>query len=94
MRITLHDGNGATIGTPVTTTVPQGRWLQVNDIFTVAGAGTVPLATATVEVLTPGGVVSGYASVIDRDSRDPTTVPLLQAFAVWPGIGDPHHPVG
>jgi len=94
VRITLHDGNGAAIGSPVTTTVAQGRWLQVNDIFTVAGAGTVPLATATVEVLTPGGVVSGYASVIDRDSRDPTTVPLLQAFAVWPGIGDPHQPVG
>ncbi len=94
VRITLRDTNGTTIGSPVTTTVPQARWLQVNDIFSAAGAGNVPLATATVEVLTPGGVVSGYASVIDRDSHDPTTVPLLQAFAVWPGLGDPHHPVG
>lgn len=94
VRVTLRNGNGATIGSPVTTTVPQGRWVQVNDIFTVAGAGTVSFATATIEVLTPGGVVSGYASVIDRDSRDPTTVPLLQPFAIWPGIGDPHEPVG
>jgi hypothetical protein len=74
IRVTLFDGAGIQAGSPVERTLAVGQWLQVNDIFSVAGAGNVGPASALVEVLTPGGRAWSYASVIDRASRDPTTV--------------------
>jgi len=42
-----------------------------------AGAGDRDLAYARVEVTTAGGRVWAYGSVVDNDSSDPTTIPLL-----------------
>jgi len=87
VRITLLDGAGSPLGTPITSTVEVGAWLQVTDVFALAGAGSTSNAAALVEVLTPGGRLWAYASVIDRTSRDPTTVPVAPVWAAAPGNG-------
>lgn len=76
VRITLHDASGAVLGSREPQ-IPAGRWRQLNDVLgAAAGAGEVPNGYATVELLTEGGSVWGYASVIDNSTGDPTTVPL------------------
>jgi hypothetical protein len=75
VRITLHDAGGAVVGSRELQ-LPAGRWRQLNDVFGAVGAGEVADGYATVEVLTEGGSVWGYASVIDNATGDPTTVPM------------------
>ena len=87
VRVTLLDGAGSPLGTPITRTVEAGAWLQANDVFTLAGAGSTSTAAALVEVLTADGRVWAYASVIDRTSRDPTTVPVAPVWAAAPRNG-------
>ena len=87
VRVTLLDGAGSPRGTPITRTVEAGAWLQANDVFALAGAGSTSTAAALVEVLTPDGRIWAYASVIDRTSRDPTTVPVAAVWAAAPGNG-------
>ena len=86
VRITLFDAAGAVTGAPLTRTLAAGAWLQVNDVLTAAGAPSSAQAAATIEVVTPDGRVWAYASVIDRASRDPTTVPVARVWAVGPGV--------
>jgi hypothetical protein len=50
------------------------EWRQIFDVL--ASAGDQEAAWARVEVLTPEGRVWAYASIIDRLSRDPTTIPI------------------
>lgn len=73
-RVTLVDANGSMLGTPLTLSADPGRWVQADDVFTRAGASSAEVAYATVEPLTQGGRVWGAASVIDRATKDPTTV--------------------
>lgn len=75
VRVTVYDGSGAMLGTRNMTIAP-GSWKQQNDIFGAVGAGTVDNGYATIEVLTDGGQVWGYASVVDNATGDPTTVPV------------------
>jgi hypothetical protein len=75
VRITLHDASGAVVGSQELQ-IPAGRWRQLNDVFVAVGAGEVANGYATVEVLSDGGTVWGYASVIDNSTGDPTMVPL------------------
>jgi len=79
VRVTLHGPDGSALGSPVSATVPAGSWHQVNDVFDRADADETDLATATVEVLTAGGLVWAYGSVIDGASGDPTTIPMAVA---------------
>ncbi|MCD4749275.1 MAG: cellulase family glycosylhydrolase [Thermoanaerobaculales bacterium] len=74
VRIRLFDSSGNRIGSDLTMNVAAGNWLQQYDVFSAAGAGDQDLAFATVEVET--GSAWAYASVIDRLTGDPTTVPL------------------
>lgn len=84
VRITLLGADGAASGTPLVRAVATGQWLQVNDVFTAAGAPDTSEAAARVEVVTAEGRVWAYASVIDRASRDPTTIPVAAVWAVGP----------
>jgi glucose/arabinose dehydrogenase len=74
--VKLFDIAGNQIGGKVFT-VDANRWVQQYDIFTDTGAGDQNGAYATVEVYSAEGRAWAYASVINRLSRDPTTVPLI-----------------
>ena len=86
VRVTLHASDGSQLGSPVERTVAAGEWYQVYDVFAAAGGGGAPVAYADVQVLTPGGRVWAYASVIDSVSHDPTTVPLGRPWVIGPPI--------
>ncbi len=79
VRITLRDGTGTALGSPVTRSVAAGAWTQVNDVFAAAGAGQASTAYAEVEVTTDGGQAWFYASVVDDTTKDPTTIPVVIA---------------
>jgi len=76
-RVTLRNTSGTAIGSQRTVVVPANGWKQDNDIFTNAGAGTRTDAYATVEILTQGCELWGYGSVVDEDTNDPTTIPMV-----------------
>ena len=78
VRVKLWGANGQQLGTTVARTVGSYEWLQVNDVFGAAGAGETNAAYATVEPVTAGTRLWAYASVVDNDSGDPTTIPLLR----------------
>ena len=75
--VRLYDAEGNEVCDPTESTVNAGRWKQLNDIFQRCGAGQQAVAYGTVEVLTPGGMIWAYASVVDMTSGDPTTIPVL-----------------
>ena len=75
--IKLHNATGAQVGSAKTLTADPSRWKQQYDIFANVGAGSQPVAYATVEVPTEGGRVWAYASVIDVATGDATTIPVL-----------------
>lgn len=74
VRVTLIGPSGATLGTPQTIGADPGRWVQIDDVFTKAGVPSADVAYARVEPLTQGARVWAAASVIDRTTKDPTTV--------------------
>ena len=74
LAILLRDGNGEALADVMTIDLDGGEWIQLFDVL--SGLGQHSAASARVEVLTSGGRAWAYASVIDRDSRDPTTVPI------------------
>jgi subtilisin-like proprotein convertase family protein len=76
VRITLRNTAGIAVGSPVTVSVPPDSWRQDNDTFQSAGAGSHNDAYATLQVLSSGCEVWGYASVVDNRTSDPTTIPM------------------
>jgi photosystem II stability/assembly factor-like uncharacterized protein len=95
VKITLFGSGGVQVGSVTTLNLPAYRWLQQDDIFASAGAGTQAIAYATISVETAGARVWAYGSVIDTATGDPTTLPftgkLTQGFipsvAHLPGSG-------
>jgi hypothetical protein len=77
VRITVYSASGSQLGQPITTSVPAGGWAQVNRALEQVGVGTADPAYAIVEVTTAGCGVWAYASVVDNDSGDPTTIPVV-----------------
>jgi len=76
VRLELFSDFGAQVGSTRNLTVPPMGWMQDNDSFKKAGAGTQDNAYATVDVRTIGCQVWGYASVVDNVTGDPTTIPM------------------
>ncbi len=76
-RTQLRDGSGAPLGAARTWQAAPFRLVQENDIFSAAGVSEAAVAYATVEVLTAGGRVFAFASVIDNATNDPTLVSLV-----------------
>lgn len=77
VAVRLHGPTGAQVGSTLTESVAAGRYYQWDNVFTKAGAGSQPLAYATVQVQTAGCRVWAYGSVVDNVTNDPTTIPLL-----------------
>jgi hypothetical protein len=74
VAVTLREANGESLGDPQVLELEPGEWKQLNDIL--SELGTHDAASARIEVMSPGGRVWAYASIIDRTSRDPTTIPM------------------
>lgn len=77
VEVRLFAADGTELGNLVEITVPPVGWVQVNDVFTAAGAGACDLGCAVLTVTTQGGQVWAYASVVDNRTGDPTTIPLM-----------------
>ena len=77
VAVRLFNGDGVQVGTTRNQAVSANEYFQVDDVFTALGAGNLDVACATVEVLTSGGRVWAYGSVIDNATGDPTTIPAL-----------------
>jgi glucose/arabinose dehydrogenase len=75
VAVRLRDAEGAQLGEALIFELEPGEWDQLTDVLD--GLGDRDVASATVEVLTPGCRAWAYASLVDRDSRDPTTI-LMQ----------------
>ncbi len=75
IKISVFDSSGEMLGSK-NLTAGAGEWKQQNDIFGAVGAGTVDNGYAMVEVLTEGGSVWAYGSVVDNATGDPTTIPV------------------
>lgn len=74
VTVRLRAADGGALGSPLLFELDAGEWRQAFDVL--AGLGTHETASAVVEVLTPECSAWAYASVIDRESRDPTTIPV------------------
>ncbi len=77
VTVQLVAPGGNAIGTARTLTVEGRRWKQEDDILAKAGAGTRDAAYARVEVSTTSCQAWAYASVIDQNTGDPTTIPAI-----------------
>jgi hypothetical protein len=74
VTVRLKAADGSALGGPLLFELAPGEWRQAFDVL--AGLGTHQAASAVVEVLTPECRAWAYASLIDRESRDPTTIPV------------------
>lgn len=79
VRVTLIGPSGATLGAPQTLAADPGRWVQIDDVFAKAGVPSADVAYAKIEPLTQDARVWAAASVIDRATKDPTTVEAVSA---------------
>jgi outer membrane protein assembly factor BamB len=77
VAVKLYNGGGVQVGSTLTRSIAGNAYYQWDDVFARAGAAGEPIAYATVEVLTEGGRVWAYGSVVDNATGDPTTIPVL-----------------
>jgi PKD repeat protein len=81
VSVQLFADNGSALGSALTASVPRWGWVQLNDVFTMAQAGEVPLGHAVVTVAAPGAKIWSYASVVDNRTGDPLTVLMTRNSA-------------
>jgi glucose/arabinose dehydrogenase len=74
VAVRFKAAGGDELGSPLLFELGPAEWQQAFDVF--AGLGNRETASAAVEVLTPECSAWAYASLIDRESRDPTTIPV------------------
>lgn len=77
VAVQLVAPNGVFIGTVRTLTAGAHLWKQEDDIFAKSGAGNRDAAYARIEVQTLSCQAWAYASVIDQNTGDPTTIPVV-----------------
>jgi hypothetical protein len=92
VRLTVFDNSGTVLGT-IDQSLKAGEHVQLNGVL---AANNISLADGRIEVqvTSPTGRVSAYASTVDNITNDPLMVsPVLKSIApasryVLPGIGD------
>ncbi len=77
VEIRLFDIYSQQRGSTRSQSVRANEYYQLDDVFAVLGAPSLDAAYATVEVMTAGGRVWAYGSVVDNATGDPTTIPAL-----------------
>ena len=84
-EVKLFNAAGAQVGSTRTLTAAGDKYIQEDDVFTKAGAGTQNVAYARVQPTTAGCKAWFFGSVVDAVTNDPTTVPqqLSQAGPFW-----------
>jgi hypothetical protein len=76
VRIRLFNGSGEAVGSQLNEIVPAGGWFQRNRVFRAADAGDCSGCYALIDIAGDEGPIWAYASVVDNDSGDPTTIPM------------------
>jgi hypothetical protein len=74
VRFQLHDRNGAALGAATVVTVAPFGWAQRNRVF--QNHGPQSIAYAKVELVETTCRAWAYASVVDENTGDPTTIPV------------------
>ena len=77
VRVGLRNCDGEPVGSARELDIAGGRWQQIDRVLVELGAGPGDLGYAVVEVLTAGCRAWAYGSVVDNETGDPTTVPVL-----------------
>jgi len=73
--IKLFNAAGVQVGSTRTLTAATDKYIQDDDVFAKAGAGSQDVAYALVEVTTANAKAWFFASVVDATTNDPTTIP-------------------
>jgi hypothetical protein len=81
LTITLYDANGHQLGTPVSQSVPAHTPIQVNGIFSAAGAPSGSLVTDASAVVTSDVPVFSFASTLDNVSNDSSFLDPVRDWA-------------
>jgi hypothetical protein len=76
VEVRVLDMDGDQTGTAKQITTAARRWQQINDLFGAVGAEDEDVAYATITVTTGSGQVWVYASVVDSQTSDGTTIPV------------------
>ncbi len=74
--VTLYDGTGRELAS-YGVSLQAGQWQQENRPFADKG-GVTDLEAGYARVSVSAGMVTGYASVIDNTTNDPTTLPVVR----------------
>lgn len=84
VEVRIFNSLGQQVGATVQRDIPAGRYWQWDDVLgpRFANTGEISSAYAVVKVLTAGGRVWSYGSIVDNATGDPTTVPGLAGQAV------------
>jgi len=76
VRIRLFNGSGDAVGSELGEIIPAGGWFQRNRVFRAANAGDCSGCYALIDIVGDDGPIWTYASVVDANSGDPTTIPM------------------
>jgi hypothetical protein len=76
LRVRVVGAGGSQVGGPLDLTVAGQTWVQQDNIVAAVGGSNLDIAYVTLEVVTPGGQVWAYASVVDNATGDPATIPV------------------
>ncbi len=74
VALRIFDASGSQVGNTRSIQVGPGLWFQQYDIFRFLSAGDLEFGYVTVQVVTPGGTVWAYASLVDNTSGDARTI--------------------
>jgi hypothetical protein len=83
VEVRFYNNGGAAIGSPLTRGLTPGERVAVTAALPSGQAG----AFAEVRVTQASSLVIGFASVIDGNSTDPTTIPMLVTGIATSGTG-------
>ncbi len=78
VRVSLFEAGGQSLGNPVDIFVASGEWVQKTDVFAIASAQPRDLAYASITIVSGNGSIWAFASVIDSETGDATTIPVLR----------------
>jgi hypothetical protein len=76
--IRVFDSSGQEVGSQRSITLGSGRWRQQSAILDWVGAGERDIAYARLEVSPAAALVWAYASLVDNETGDPTTITVVQ----------------
>jgi len=84
-EVKLFNAAGVQVGSTRTLTAAGDKYIQEDDIFAKAGAGTQDVAYARVQPTTAGCKAWFFGAVVDAVTNDPTTIPqqLSAAGPFW-----------